>query len=298
MKIENNGYIPIRNYSKHPITKNEKETIGGLLEKFKKLAEDVLKIIPETTIEEKNFLLKLQEDYNRSVENYDKSLENYNRIFSLLESKLNTISTTMKKEKEVSPSKDLELINGRIVCSSSVNSQKSDQLVSSGVVDNNNSVSRYNPSNNVDRDKDIEMEIRKFKDAINKQREHIKLLRDFNKAVRKISHMLLLRSGDLCLASRDHEEAIKTYNWALSIKFKYDPPQIQQIDDDYVPLDEKLRQASKLYVSMQHMVNKLNLDEDTRLDLFASGIAAHTQGKFSLSKPEVLDMINKGFYYS
>ena len=65
-----------------------------------------------------------------------------------------------------------------------------------------------------------------------------------------------------------------------------------------MPLDEQLRQASKLYILLQNIINRLHLNKEARLDLFASAIAAHTRGKFSLSKIEALDMLNKQFYYA
>lgn len=99
--------------------------------------------------------------------------------------------------------------------------------------------------------------------------------------------------ADISLGAGDHKNAIKIYDSILSNRHE-----LKEIKSDYVPLDEQLRQASKLYILLQNIINRLNLDEEARLDLFASAIAAHTRGKFSLSKIEALDMINRQFYYA
>jgi hypothetical protein len=99
--------------------------------------------------------------------------------------------------------------------------------------------------------------------------------------------------ADISLGTGDSKNALKIYDSILSNRHE-----LKEIKSDYVPLDEQLRQASKLYILLQNIINRLHLDEDARLDLFASSIAAHTRGKFSLSKIEALEMINKQFYYA
>ncbi|MEI7979930.1 MAG: hypothetical protein WCI53_13865 [Bacteroidota bacterium] len=99
--------------------------------------------------------------------------------------------------------------------------------------------------------------------------------------------------ADLYLGVGDYKNALKVYNSILSDRYES-----KNLKISYVPLEEQLRQASKLYIFLQTIIDRLNLDENIRIDLFSSAIAAHTQGKFSLSKIEVLDMLNKQFYYA
>lgn len=120
--------------------------------------------------------------------------------------------------------------------------------------------------------------------------------RDLIREMYKINQTFILYAADFSLSNGNHKKAIEMYNLALSNRFKYEHEN-QKLDCDYIPVEEELRQASKLYVSLQPMVDRLSLD-DARLDLFSSSIAAHTRGKFNLSKAEVLDMISKQFYYA
>ncbi len=100
--------------------------------------------------------------------------------------------------------------------------------------------------------------------------------------------------ADISLGVGDYKNALKVYNSILSNRYEFK----EELRSDYMPLDEQLRQASELYILLQRIINRLNLDEDSRLDLFASAIASHTRGRFSLSKIEALDMISKQFYYA
>ena len=102
----------------------------------------------------------------------------------------------------------------------------------------------------------------------------------------------LCLDADISIGVGDHKNALKIYDLILSNRCE-----LNELRSDYLPLDEQLRQASELYILLQRIINRLNLNEEARLELFASSIAAHTRGKFSLSKIEVLDMLNKQFYY-
>ena len=106
-----------------------------------------------------------------------------------------------------------------------------------------------------------------------------------------LNHEEILREGDLMLELDSPRKALAEYNKAL-ISRKNEP-----IPEKYSPIEEKLRQASKLYTSFQPMIDKLNVTDALKLNLYCSSIAAHTQGTFALSKAEVLHMINNQFFY-
>lgn len=110
----------------------------------------------------------------------------------------------------------------------------------------------------------------------------------------KRNQQAILYNADMLLRNGDYKRALESYN---SILLNRNDDQ-HNISEDYRPISEKLRQASKLYMSLQKMISRLSLTAEDRLDLYSSSIAAHTTGKFAVTKLEVLDMINKQFYYS
>lgn len=100
-----------------------------------------------------------------------------------------------------------------------------------------------------------------------------------------------LREGDLMLELGSPRKALTEYNKLLVDRDN------EPVAQKYSPIEEKLRQASKLYTSFQPMIDKLNITDALKLNLYCSSIAAHTHGIFALSKAEVLHMINSQFFY-
>jgi len=100
-----------------------------------------------------------------------------------------------------------------------------------------------------------------------------------------------LREGDLMLELGSPKKALTEYNKVLVNRDN------KPVPEKYSPIEEKLRQASKLYISFQRNIDKLNVTNALKLNLYCSSIAAHTQGTFALSKAEVLHMINNQFFY-
>jgi len=100
-----------------------------------------------------------------------------------------------------------------------------------------------------------------------------------------------LREGDLMLELGSPKKALTEYNKVLVNRDN------EPVPEKYSPIEEKLRQASKLYMSFQRNIDRLNVTDALKLNLYCSSIAAHTQGTFALSKAEVLHMINNQFFY-
>ena len=102
----------------------------------------------------------------------------------------------------------------------------------------------------------------------------------------------LLGKADFMLQLGKHGQAMEHYNEVLSSR--EDKP----VDEEYVPVEEKLRQAARLYVELQPLVENLKLYQALKEDIYCTAIAAHTHGVFSVSKAEVFHMINNQFFYS
>lgn len=124
------------------------------------------------------------------------------------------------------------------------------------------------------------------KEAINNMYEDLRQNKDNKEAI-------LLRADELLKASQC-EKAINEYDKILNNRLDYQTV----IDSDYRPLDEQLRQASKLYMSFYKKFDISELSASTKDNLIASYIAAHTEGKYHVSKNEALDMIKNDFFYS
>ena len=101
----------------------------------------------------------------------------------------------------------------------------------------------------------------------------------------------ILKQADLILDLGDYRGALKNYNTILKNRENHPIP------NDYRPIDEKLRQASKLYTEFRPIIESLDITNALKKNLFCTGISAHTQGAFALSKAEVLHMINNQFFY-
>jgi hypothetical protein len=103
-----------------------------------------------------------------------------------------------------------------------------------------------------------------------------------------------INKADELLVNNKKSSASELYNQILISR----PNSEKKVDENYRPLDEQLRQASKLYMSLQKIQNTLKIDLLSEKDLVVSCIAAHTTGKYSVSKNEVINMIDNGFFYS
>jgi hypothetical protein len=103
-----------------------------------------------------------------------------------------------------------------------------------------------------------------------------------------------INKADELLITNKKSSACEVYNQILISR----PNSEKEVDDNYRPLDEQLRQASKLYMSLQRIQDKLKTDLLSEKDLVVSYIAAHTTGKYSVSKNEVINMIDNRFFYS
>jgi hypothetical protein len=103
-----------------------------------------------------------------------------------------------------------------------------------------------------------------------------------------------INKADELLVNNNKSSASELYNQILISR----PNSEKEIDENYRPLDEQLRQASKLYMNLQKIQNTLKIDLLSEKDLVVSCIAAHTTGKYSVSKNEVINMIDNGFFYS
>ena len=124
------------------------------------------------------------------------------------------------------------------------------------------------------------------KEAIHNMYEDLRQNKDNKEAI-------LLRADKLLKASQC-EKAINEYDKILNNRLDYQTV----INSDYRPLDEQLRQASKLYMSFYKKFDISELSAFTKDNLIASYIAAHTEGKYHVSKNEALDMIKNDFFYS
>ena len=103
-----------------------------------------------------------------------------------------------------------------------------------------------------------------------------------------------INKADELLVNNNKSSASELYNQILISR----PNSEKEVDENYRPLDEQLRQASKLYMNLQKIQNTLKIDLLSEKDLVVSCIAAHTTGKYSVSKNEVINMIDNGFFYS
>ena len=103
-----------------------------------------------------------------------------------------------------------------------------------------------------------------------------------------------INKADELLVNNNKSSASELYNQILISR----PNSGKEVDENYRPLDEQLRQASKLYMNLQKIQNTLKIDLLSEKDLVVSCIAAHTTGKYSASKNEVINMIDNGFFYS
>lgn len=109
--------------------------------------------------------------------------------------------------------------------------------------------------------------------------------------VNTLDNKTILREADLRLELGNTKEAIKGYEKIISQK------ENKPVEANYKPIEEKLRQASKLYMEFQPLIDKLNISKDLKMNLYCAGISAHTNEDFYVSKFEVLHMIKNQFFY-
>lgn len=95
--------------------------------------------------------------------------------------------------------------------------------------------------------------------------------------VEPLDNKAILREADLRLELGNTKEALKGYNKIIFNR------ENKPVPDNYRPIEEKLRQASRLYMDFQPLVENLNINNALKLKLYCTGIAAHTTGIFSLS---------------
>jgi len=109
--------------------------------------------------------------------------------------------------------------------------------------------------------------------------------------VNTLDNKTILREADLRLELGNTKEAIKGYEQIISQK------ENKPVEANYKPIEEKLRQASKLYMEFQPLIDKLNISKDLKMNIYCAGISAHTNEDFYVSKFEVLHMIKNQFFY-
>lgn len=109
--------------------------------------------------------------------------------------------------------------------------------------------------------------------------------------VEPLDNKAILREADLRLELGNTKEALNGYNKLIANR------ENKPVTNDYKPVEEKLRQASKLYMEFQPLIENLSISNALKMKLYCTGISAHTNGNFSLSKAEVLHMINNQFFY-
>ena len=149
-----------------------------------------------------------------------------------------------------------------------------------------NANTAYNSSNS------ISNELNKVGNLHNKVNEFKATNQGLNiSEVEPLDNKAILREADLRLELGNTKEALKGYNKIIFNR------ENKPVPDNYRPIEEKLRQASRLYMDFQPLVENLNINNALKLKLYCTGIAAHTTGIFSLSKAEVLHMINNQFFY-
>ena len=109
--------------------------------------------------------------------------------------------------------------------------------------------------------------------------------------VQPLDNKAILREADLRLELGNTKEALNGYNKLIANR------ENKPVPNDYKPVEEKLRQASKLYMEFQPLIENLSISNALKMKLYCTGISAHTNGNFSLSKAEILHMINNQFFY-
>jgi len=103
----------------------------------------------------------------------------------------------------------------------------------------------------------------------------------------------LTNQADTFVTVGKYKEAQEKYDTVLS----QNESSKKEITKDYIPLDEQLRRASKMYLAIQRIQRYYHL-ENMPKELEASILAVNINQYISLSKIEALNMIENMFYYS
>jgi len=103
----------------------------------------------------------------------------------------------------------------------------------------------------------------------------------------------LTNQADTFVTVGKYKEAQEKYDTVLS----QNESSKKEITKDYIPLDEQLRHASKMYLAIQRIQRYYHL-ENMPKELEASILAVNINQYISLSKMEALNMIENMFYYS
>lgn len=149
-----------------------------------------------------------------------------------------------------------------------------------------NANTAYNSSNS------ITSELNKVDNLHNKVNEFKATNKDLKIVkVEPLDNKAILREADLRLELGNTKEALNGYNKLIANR------ENKPVPNDYKPVEEKLRQASKLYMEFHPLIESLAISNVLKMKLYCTGISAHTNGSFSLSKAEVLHMINNQFFY-
>jgi len=157
-----------------------------------------------------------------------------------------------------------------------------------------NANTAYNSNNSISSEvkkiDDLHNQVKEF--DINKTNELKNVRQDVQTPkVNTLDNKTILRESDLRLELGNTKEAIKGYEKIISQK------ENKPVEENYKPIEEKLRQASKLYMEFQTLIDKLNISKDLKMNLYCAGISAHTSEDFYVSKFEVLHMIKNQFFY-
>lgn len=137
----------------------------------------------------------------------------------------------------------------------------------------------------------LEQEITTYKNkSISETQSYMDLIKNHD-LPKNNQHKEILKEADFRLELGNTKEALNGYNKLIANR------ENKPVLNDYKPVEEKLRQASKLYMEFQPLIENLSISNALKMKLYCTGISAHTNGNFSLSKAEVLHMINNQFFY-
>ena len=222
-----------------------------------KLTKDIIK----TTQEQKEIIKEQKEIIKEEIQAREKIISNNNKLIDTLEKGL----------AELAPFKAYCIEQLRLNANTAYNS--------------NNSI-----SSEVKKIDNLHNQVKEF--DINKTNVLKNNKQDVQTPkVNTLDNKTILREADLRLELGNTKEAIKGYEKIISQK------ENKPVEENYKPIEEKLRQASKLYMEFQPLIDKLNISKDLKMNLYCAGISAHTNEDFYVSKFEVLHMIKNQFFY-
>ena len=264
MKVQNSNYIPINHFTKNDLIKEE---INARQEEIKLSKEVITNNEKQIKVhEEQKVIIQEQKDLILAqIERNEKHIDNMDRHIGNMDRLNNEVRTGLK-----------ELAPFKAYCEEQLGIKSSDA---------------YNAAKSINGLTDSLSVANKVNEVHSRITKNIENIENNVISPNVLNHEETLREGDLMLELYNPRKALAEYNKVL-VGRKNEP-----MPEKYSPIEEKLRQASKLYTSFQPMIDKLNVTDALKLNLYCSSIAAHTQGTFALSKAEVLHMINNQFFY-